>query len=156
MRLIDADSLMTRINTNANTLEEKQIAIALCGALSTEPVAYDVDKVVAELENKLLDSSSAHAEVINGMCGVSASIYQGEISAYEKAIDIVKNGGIDTGSSPEEQRPVEPDEIRVEYLLKVTTTLQEIQKTAQTDAERRLIDCMANVIMTDVEFIEGE
>lgn len=46
--------------------------------------------IVKKLEDELLTSQSAHAEAVIGMCGVSASGYLGEISAYTKAINIVK------------------------------------------------------------------
>lgn len=66
--------------------------------INCQPTAYDVDKVVAELEDKLYESSSAHAEAVMGMCGVSASGYSGEISAYGKAIEIVRKGGVNENS----------------------------------------------------------
>ena len=46
--------------------------------------------IVEKLEDELLTSQSAHTEAVIGMCGVSASGYSGEISAYTKAINIVK------------------------------------------------------------------
>ena len=54
--------------------------------------------VVEKLEEELLTSESAHAEAVIGMCGVSASGYSGEISAYKKAINIVEqeiNNGLE-------------------------------------------------------------
>ena len=54
--------------------------------------------IVEKLEEELLTSQSAHAEAVIGMCGVSASGYLGEISAYTKAINIVKqeiNNGLE-------------------------------------------------------------
>ena len=52
-------------------------------------------RIVAELEDKLLSSSDAHAEAITGMCGASANVYYGEKSAYTSAIDIVRKGGVE-------------------------------------------------------------
>ena len=54
--------------------------------------------IVEKLEEELLTSQSAHTEAVIGMCGVSASGYSGEISAYTKAINIVKqeiNNGLE-------------------------------------------------------------
>ena len=51
------------------------------------------EAVIAELENKILDRSSAHAEAIIGMCGASANFYAGEMEAYKETIEIVRNGG---------------------------------------------------------------
>lgn len=51
------------------------------------------EAVVTELEEKILDSSSAHAEAIIGMCGASANFYAGEMEAYKETIEIVRNGG---------------------------------------------------------------
>ena len=47
-------------------------------------------KIIERLEDKLLEASSAHAETTIGMCGISASRYGGEMYAYEKSIEIVK------------------------------------------------------------------
>lgn len=67
----------------------------IIGTIKDMPTAYNVDVVVAELEDKLLSSSDAHAEAITGMCGASANVYYGEKSAYTSAIDTVRRGGID-------------------------------------------------------------
>lgn len=79
----------------------------LCGNYEKENAemflkAFDesvpMDNIVEKLEDELLTSQSAHAEAVIGMCGVSASGYSGEISAYTKAINIVKqeiNNGLE-------------------------------------------------------------
>ena len=46
------------------------------------------------------------------------------------------------------------DEIRVEFLLELVDSLKKIRETAQTEAERELVDCMGRVILTDVDFGE--
>ena len=53
-----------------------------------------MERIVEQLEDKMLTSSSASTEAIIGMCGVSATYYNGEYEAYKKAIEIVK-GGVD-------------------------------------------------------------
>ena len=62
--------------------------------VDAQPTAYNVDAVVEQLEKNLLHSVDAKAEATIGMCGVSANIYYGEESAYKKAIEIVKEGGV--------------------------------------------------------------
>lgn len=49
-----------------------------------------MELVVAELESKMLVSSSAQSEAIIGMCGASANYYCGEKDAFAKAISIVR------------------------------------------------------------------
>lgn len=67
---------------------------AVIKTIKEQPTAYDVDKVVEELEDKMLTSSSASAEAIMEMCGVSATFYNGEYEAYKHAIEIVRGGGV--------------------------------------------------------------
>lgn len=88
MRLIDADTSIESIRNligNGATLEQ---------AVDAQPTAYDVDKVVEELKKKALESAECKAEADAEMCGSSASRYCGEIYAYNKAIEIVKGGGV--------------------------------------------------------------
>lgn len=59
------------------------------------PTAYDPDKVVEQLEKSIQISESAKTEAIAGMCGASANYYGGAECAYERAIEIVKGGGVD-------------------------------------------------------------
>lgn len=50
------------------------------------------EKVLIErLEKEMLQSTEAKAEAIIGMCGVSANVYCGEVDAYNKSIEIVKD-----------------------------------------------------------------
>lgn len=62
---------------------------------NNEPTAYDLDKVVEQLEKESQTSASAKSEAIIGMCGASANHYDGEECAYKRAIEIVKGGGVD-------------------------------------------------------------
>lgn len=95
--LISRSALIGEINMWAmqcNAIDSIVMLQAVVDVIEKQPTAYDVDKVVEELEDKLYESSSAHAEAVMGMCGVSASGYSGEISAYGKAIEIVRKGGV--------------------------------------------------------------
>jgi hypothetical protein len=75
MRLIDADALLKQL------LEAKddEIIKAVIGLVQTQPTAYDVEKVVAEL----VEADSGYC----WMCG-------GGIDC-KTAIDIIKAGGIE-------------------------------------------------------------
>lgn len=92
MRLIDADELIERIDTEiSNAIERGDIfdymeddRCHLIAWLQTTPTAYDVDKVVEELENektKRNDTITLCEAELNGI--------------MDKAIDIVKRGGVD-------------------------------------------------------------
>lgn len=97
MRLIDADNIynigdFVVLNEDGNAY----IPLAdLCKLIDIQPTAYDVDKVVEQLEEEKKTSTSAKTEAIIGMCGATTNHYCGEEYAYEKAIEIVKAGGID-------------------------------------------------------------
>lgn len=102
-RLIDADVLKTNIvkwlkptgdPQETEMVKLDDIAISVLMEIEETPTAYDVDKVVEELEDKMLTSSSASAEAIMEMCGVSATFYNGEYEAYKHAIEIVRGGGV--------------------------------------------------------------
>lgn len=100
-RLIDANAnrekfkeIVYRTLNDCNITTKKKFNIIMT-AFDNMPTAYDVEKVVEQLEDKLLSSSDAHAEAIVGMCGASANMYYGEKSAYTKAIEIVKRGGVE-------------------------------------------------------------
>ena len=58
------------------------------------PTAYDVDKVISELNEKMLVSAAAAAVTRTGMYGMAASAYRGERDAYKESIKIVKGGGV--------------------------------------------------------------
>jgi hypothetical protein len=73
---------------------EREVAEMLITAIKNAEPAYDVDKVVKELENEIATSDIARVEAILGMNEVSQLFYGDLIMAYEKAIDIVKRGGI--------------------------------------------------------------
>lgn len=73
MRLIDADSFKESIGT------ETKLRKMICSAIDTQPTAYDVEKVVEQLEEA----------TVSGMGGVGFNK-----NVYE-IIDIVKRGGME-------------------------------------------------------------
>lgn len=79
-RLIEIDRLLQDVN---NTITEKSDAIDWINLINCQPIAYDPEKVVKQLEKR---SSLARP------VGWSKSY---EIIALENAIEIVKGGGVD-------------------------------------------------------------
>lgn len=86
MRLIDADEFILSLNDYI----DKPITAGLCATLiHLFPTAYDIDKVVEELEKeiKLYENSKSI------MGGNDADIeYDGAMKGLGKAIEIVKQG----------------------------------------------------------------
>lgn len=88
MKLIDADTLMQDIR---NTITEQSRTIDWLNLINRQPTAYDVDEVVEQLEdlknlvpvNRILD------DIIN-----DKPKELGQLIAYDKAIAIVKGGGV--------------------------------------------------------------
>ena len=90
MRLIDADELVkflkgctmsngTLINTNT-----------MLSVIDKMPTAYNVDKVVAELETSRIDKCNYF-----GVLNVVAEKYDRANEMLDNAIDIVRKGGVD-------------------------------------------------------------
>lgn len=90
MRLIDADELVkflkgctmsngTLINTNT-----------MLSVIDKMPTAYNVDKVVAELETLRIDKCNYF-----GMLNVVAEKYDRANEMLDDAIDIVRKGGVE-------------------------------------------------------------
>lgn len=88
MRLIDADKLRTIL-----TDEEYPCALqtALIGIINEQPTAYNVDKVVEEL-NKIKKYNLNLADM---MLDIQANGTNRHFICLEDAIEIVKAGGID-------------------------------------------------------------
>ena len=86
MRLIDADAQKKQIAgmTIANNYPANK-ASALCDLMDAQPTAYDVDKVVAELEKATAPIYGADGSI---MC-------EKRHIEIDRAIQIVKGGGID-------------------------------------------------------------
>ena len=88
MRLIDADALkkdLKSVTLSNGTLVNTNAVLYL---LEEYPTAYDVDKIVEQLE----DRKSLMMETLKIS---EADIDRGRIYGMEKAIEIVKGGGVD-------------------------------------------------------------
>lgn len=88
MRLIDADALkkdLKSVTLSNGTLVNTNAVLYL---LEEYPTAYDVDKVVEQLE----DRKSLMLETLKIS---EADINRGRIYGMDKAIEIVKGGGAD-------------------------------------------------------------
>lgn len=89
MRLIDADAVLDMMNSQMD-MQELYLPIHLKElVIDVQPTAYDVDKVVAELEN-LADKAND-----NIMVSESPQYHDGYEDGVRKAIQIVKGGGVD-------------------------------------------------------------
>lgn len=93
MRLIDADALKKQIAGMAikNNYEASK-ANAICKIIDAQPTAYDPDKVVKQLEKlkSLVPVNRVLDDIVN-----DKPKELGMLIAYEKAIEIVKGGGVD-------------------------------------------------------------
>ena len=90
-RLIDADELLARIRLNYNN-HQNITAGAMKDIINTTKTAYDIEKVVAELEEERM----RYFLTIANTGDASLDIAYKEVSgAIEKAIDIVKKGGVE-------------------------------------------------------------
>ena len=88
MRLIDADTLIKNLSYlyTKNHIPVDMRAKEILTTIMEQPTAYDVDKVVEELyeeRTEILLSNDYECEIIN-YC----------IDNFDKAIEIVKQGGI--------------------------------------------------------------
>ena len=85
MRLIDEEKLMEDIQ---KTITEKSSTIDWMNLIHRQPVAYDIDNVVKQLEEVADESYKAYCIAFN-------SDDRAEYDAYTTAIGIVKGGGVD-------------------------------------------------------------
>ena len=88
MRLIDADTLIKNLSYlyTKNHISIDMRAKEILTTIMEQPTAYDIDKVVKELyeeRTEILLSNDYECEIIN-YC----------IDNFDKAIEIVKQGGI--------------------------------------------------------------
>lgn len=83
MRLINADKLKEAINSSLNTGRETFSPEIMCEAVDEQPTAFDVDKVVEQLEKR-----STLAKPV----GWTKSY---EIVILNDAVEIVKGGGVE-------------------------------------------------------------
>ena len=83
MRLIDADELINILEWNKGREKDALVSInSLIKLIGERPTAYDVDKVVEQLEDR---------STLSRPVGWSKSY---EIVTLEDAIEIVKGGGV--------------------------------------------------------------
>ena len=92
MRLIDADKLKDAINNSLNTGRETFPAEIMYEAIDTQPIAYDPDKVVKQLEEvEKIMTSPVNKDCFGEECRASDCT----VCLISKAIEIVKGGGVD-------------------------------------------------------------
>ena len=92
MRLIDADRLINTLiecNDGLKSRDARTVIEIIIELVERQPTAYNVDKVVEQLREKLEQS------YYDGTRRNGKSIAYGENIAYQKAIDIVKRGGVE-------------------------------------------------------------
>lgn len=88
MRLIDADELMTVTDIREDGTENTYVPYS---EIEDAPVAYDPDKIVAELEKKRMDALRAFRENKGTAFGHATEwVYD----AWNEAAEIVKRGGM--------------------------------------------------------------
>lgn len=83
-RLIDADSIievLDRAKENCTDLRDIAIILRMQGIIDAQPTAYDVEKVVEQLE-KLKQNFVSNAQMLSA-------------NQIEKAIEIVRKGGVE-------------------------------------------------------------
>lgn len=96
MRLIDADNIKgcaKYIKTNEN-FEPYIMVDDLVKVLDEQPTAYDIDKVVEELEIEKNKFSTLVEQCNKTGDFVMAEIYSQMSSEYTTAIEFVKHGGV--------------------------------------------------------------
>ena len=93
MRLIDADAFLERFEAMCETKTDSVIAMVLRGALVDEPTAYDVDKVVEQLEELGQKMSESKSIQKYGKSSPANHRYYKAVSV-KRAIEIVKGGGV--------------------------------------------------------------
>ncbi len=90
MRLIDADSLLVNMNKGMQGTAREYLKFYQM-SVNDEPTAYDVDKVVEQLEKcKRIMESPVRKDCYNEECRVGDCT----VCAFEKAVEIVKAGGV--------------------------------------------------------------
>lgn len=80
-RLIDADKII-------DSLGMSDMDFAIGAVIDEQPTAFDVDKVVKQLETRKAKATTLQKENIS-------EYFEGETDAFEFAIKIVKGGGVE-------------------------------------------------------------
>ena len=89
MRLIDADKLLNKIDAYMCGSQDVMFVKEL---IKEQPTAFDVDKVVEQLEEKSkMNLKKGLIEVLPD----EARPYLKAVESFDKAIEIVRRGGID-------------------------------------------------------------
>ena len=91
MRLIDADALLEQIVKLNNVYVQGRMAYII----DNQPTAYDVEKVVAELEQQAEQYRNRGFEYEKHGYSAMADTYYAKQCSYLHAIDIVKAGGVE-------------------------------------------------------------
>lgn len=96
-RLIDADALIEEMKKEQESgkYDENTIIVSDCfiRILNGQPTAYDVEKVVAELEEHLLVVEMEDEHIISE--SNVEEYFELDVVAMSDAIDIVRRGGVD-------------------------------------------------------------
>ena len=103
MRLVDADALIDRLNERKSREQGiRNIAdiLRVKSFIEEQSTAYDIDKVVEELEKLADESYKAYCIAFN-------SDDRAEYDAYTNAIEIVKQGGVGKECGVNESRKEE-------------------------------------------------
>ena len=90
MRLIDADKII-------DSLGMSDMDFAIGAVIDEQPTAFDVDKVVEQIESIKEKECGACTDEQCGFCDYFNDCWDGEMCdklALDKAIDIVKRGGV--------------------------------------------------------------
>ena len=92
MRLIDADEFIA----NLKDYTDKPMTAGLCATLvELAPTAYDIDKVVEELESeKSIHTENYNISIYKDYPEIKQR-YKQVCGVIDKAIEIVKQGGVD-------------------------------------------------------------
>ena len=85
MRLIDADEVIN-ILKETGIIQDNDLGQCVIDEINRIPTAYDVDKGVEELENRVLDTTDS-------LTGKTVATHITVSEAYKGAINIVKVGG---------------------------------------------------------------
>ena len=81
MRLIDADKII-------DSLGFSDMDFAIGAVIDEQPTAFDLDKVVEQLETRKAKAAALQKKY-------TSEYFEGETDAFEFAIKIVKEGGIE-------------------------------------------------------------
>ena len=81
MRLIDADKII-------DSLGGSDMDFAIGAVIDEQPTAFDLDKVMEQLETRKTKATTLQKEN-------TSEYFEGETDAFEFAIKIVKEGGVE-------------------------------------------------------------